>query len=478
MRTHRIVLTLIAAAALAAGSAGVSLAQKNGVNRTPGALARVPPARDGADWHHGGFRGSGWGIPGIIVGIPGTITPADPAIDDATFVSRQRQRSAHRRTRGVPPIGERRYVPDEVVLELANTVSERQVEALQRRHRLARIESQRSTLSGTTLFRWRILDNRPVPAVVRALERDTMVVSAQPNYLFALQAEAGSPAEGDPAQYALAKLHVPQAHATARGSGVRVAIIDSQVDAHNPELSGSIVATFDALPAPATSHAHGTAIAGVIAAHGRLMGVAPEARLLAAHAFDPQADGARATTFSILKSLDWAVDNGARIINMSFAGPFDPAIHHNLAVAHKKGIVLIAAAGNAGATSPPLFPASDPDVIAVTATDSNDRLFERANRGSHVAIAAPGVDILVPTPGGYEVASGTSYAAAEVSGIAALMLERDPALTPDRVRRALETSAVDLGPKGRDPMFGYGLADADAALRVGASPIAANAAWR
>jgi len=478
MRANRMVIMLVAAAALAAGSAGVSLAQKNGINRAPGDFSRMPPARGGTDWHHGGIRGPGWGVPGIIVGVPGMVAPDDSLVDDAIVVPPKRQRSAHRRTRGTPPAGERRFVADEVVIELANTVSERQIGALQRRHRLVRIESQAFSLSGTKLFRWRIPDNRPVAAVVRALERDTMVRSAQPNYLFALQTDAERPREGDPAQYALAKLHVPQAHATAKGSGVRVAIIDSQVDIHHPELSGSIVATFDALPTPAEPHRHGTAIAGLIAAHGRLMGVAPEARLLAAHAFDPQADGAQATTFSILKSLDWAVDNGARIINMSFAGPFDPAMHRSLAAAHKKGIALIAAAGNGGASSPPLFPAADPDVIAVTATDTDDRLFERANRGPHIALAAPGVDILVPIPQGYEVASGTSYAAAEVSGIAALMLERDPTLTPARLRRLLQASATDLGPKGRDPLFGFGLADADAALRAETPPIAANGAPR
>src|SRR5262249_13684272 len=138
-----------------------------------------------------------------------------------------------------------------------------------------------------------------------------------------------------------------------------------------------------------------------------------------------------------------------------------PALIRALAAAHQKKVLLIAAAGNAGPRSPPLWPAADPNVIAVTATDSEDRLYPMANRGAHVAIAAPGVDILIAVPGGqYGMKSGTSFAAAYVSGIAALMLERKQEMTPDALKKALLATARDLGPRGRDEQFGAGLADA------------------
>ena len=146
---------------------------------------------------------------------------------------------------------------------------------------------------------------------------------------------------------------------------------------------------------------------------------------------------------------------------MSFAGPRDPSLARALKAAYDKGIVLIAAAGNAGPKSPPLFPGADPYVIAVTATDINDKLFTGANRGKYISVAAPGVDILVPAPEGeYQITTGTSVAAAEVSGIVALLLERNPKLTPADIRRILTASAKRpwgtalSEPTRRDPLSG------------------------
>ena len=192
------------------------------------------------------------------------------------------------------------------------------------------------------------------------------------------------------------------------------------------------------------------------------MGVAPGARILAVRALGDT----RGTGFNILKGLEWAVARGAHVINMSFAGPHDPLLQRALAGAHRRGIVLVAAVGNAGPNSPPLYPADDPNVIAVTATDEDDKLFPASNRGRHIAIAAPGVDIELLAPdGGYRFASGTSLAAAHVSGIVALILERKPGLSPNAVRHILRSTARELGPAGLDD-FGAGLADALQAITV------------
>ena len=193
------------------------------------------------------------------------------------------------------------------------------------------------------------------------------------------------------------------------------------------------------------------------------------------HAFSTSAATAESTTFNILKGINWSVQESVRIINMSFAGPRDPSLERALKATYDKGIVLIAAAGNAGPKSRPLFPGADPYVIAVTATDVNDKLFTGANRGKYISVAAPGVDILVPAPEGeYQMTTGTSVAAAEVSGIVALLLERNPKLTPADIRRILTASAKRLAPGERDNNFGSGLIDPLKALQLADPHIAAS----
>jgi subtilisin family serine protease len=228
-----------------------------------------------------------------------------------------------------------------------------------------------------------------------------------------------------------------------------------------------LAARFDAVKSPDQPHRHGTAMAGAIAAHGKILGIAPAARILAARAFDPTAVGASSTTTRLLDSLQWASDSGARIINMSFAGPSDPRLHEMIAAARRKGATLIAAAGNEGPSAAPAYPAAYPEVVAVTATDVDDHAFRQSNRGRYLAVAAPGVDIFVAAPNaGYDMTSGTSVAAAHVSGIAALLLERYPGLTPDALQAILLRTAKDLGTPGRDEEFGAGLVNAYDALNA------------
>jgi Subtilase family len=347
---------------------------------------------------------------------------------------------------GVPPPNERRFVRNEVMIEIAGTLSSEIIAALTRRHRLERIEAFPHRLTGTMSIRWRIPDRRSVPAVIRALEADVDVISAQPNYVFSLAKEPQTTgrATADPAEYAPIKLRLPQAHDLANGDKVLVAVIDSGIDTRHPDLIGAFAGEFDALGRGSTVDLHGTAVAGVIGAHGRLHGAAPGARLLAVRVFSGTQDS---TTFSIVAGLNWAVGQGARVINMSFTGPPDPALARSLAAAHDKGVILVAAAGNRGPASAPLFPAADPHVIAVTAIDNNDVVPAFANRGPHIGLAAPGVDLLLLAPNGsLHVSSGTSFAAPYVAGIVALMIQQRPELTAEAVRKALLATARRLEP--------------------------------
>ncbi len=370
----------------------------------------------------------------------------------------------------------RNYVPKELILEITGNPTDAQIEALARKHRLTRVESQDFPLIGSRMFRWRINDSRSVETVARQVIAGGGVKTANPNFRFALQQTVNPLA--DASQYAIVKLRLTEAHTLSRGADVMIAVIDSGIDPTHPELAGAIAGSFDPLGGTTAFHSHGTGIAGAIAAHDRLMGSAPAARILAVRAFGNAETGAESTSFVILKGLEFAAARGARIINMSFAGPRDALIERSLAALNERGIVLVAASGNAGPKSPPLYPAADRNVIAVSATDASDKLFPASNRGKHIAIAAPGADVLLPSVDGkYQVASGTSFAAAYVSGLAALMIERNPALKPSEVRDVLTRTAQDLGPPGRDDQFGAGKADAFGAVSA-ASATLANASNR
>jgi subtilisin family serine protease len=311
---------------------------------------------------------------------------------------------------------------------------------------LTLLETQTFRLTGRTLQRWRIDGNassRATLGMVRA--RVSRVSFGQGNLLYGLTA----PAPDSSAQYVVSKPHLLEAHRITGGDDVLVAVIDSKIDTKHPDLAGVIADEYDALGGTGSAHAHGTGMAGAIAAHSRLLGVAPKMKLLAVRAFAGVGEGAQGTTFNILKGLDWAAARNARIVNMSFASPPDPLVREMVSKANAHGIVLIAAVGNAGPNSPPLYPAADAGVIAVTATDANDKLLPVANRGAHVAVAAPGVRVLVPgTDGGYVLTTGTSVAAAHASGVAALLLARKVSLKPADVRRLLIGSAQKInGPK-------------------------------
>jgi subtilisin family serine protease len=364
-----------------------------------------------------------------------------------------------------PPAGETRFRPSETVVEFSPRTPSAVIEAIRVRHRLVEVESTQLALLVDTLRLWRAPDGRAAPALVRELGAEPQVANVQPNYAYSLQDDAGATRPISSAQYALSKMRVDAARSLATGDKVLVAVIDTGVDDTHPDLQGAIEARIDTIGGTASALGHGTSIAGAIGARGTVEGVAPKVRILAARAFESTPSGPQGTTLSILKGVDWAVQARARIINMSFAGPQDPDVRRILAAAADRGVALIAAAGNSGPRSPPLYPAADPRVLAVTAIDADDRLFENANRGAYISLAAPGVDVLLPTPnGGYDLQTGTSIAAALVSGVAALLLERNPALKPDALKKALTSTAKPLAAPGHETDFGAGLVDALQAL--------------
>lgn len=315
------------------------------------------------------------------------------------------------------------------------------------------------------IVRLRLRQGQSLEALLAAISADPDVELAQPNYDYTVSKKAALP-KGAP-QYAGETIRLEEAHRLARGQGVMIAVIDTGIDDAHPELLGAVAGKFDAVGrGPARPEPHGTEIAGILAARAELTGVAPESKLLSVRAFSGgKKTPAQSTSLQLLKGIDWACEAGARVMNMSFTGPQDPLLERMIKAAAEKGVIVVAAAGNDGPKAPPVFPAAYADVIAVTATDEKDKLYGKANRGDYVFIAAPGVDIVAPgLNGGYGISSGTSMAAAHVSGVVALLMERDGKLNASDVREILASSARQPGERLAKGAVGAGILDAAGAL--------------
>jgi subtilisin family serine protease len=295
-----------------------------------------------------------------------------------------------------------------------------------------------------------------IERVIRRLAADPRVESAQPVQRFEVLA-AAAPA-GDPyghLQHATAVLRAGAAHRWSTGRGVRVAVIDTGVDVTHPDLAERIVeaANFvDRGGRTFTRDVHGTAIAGVLAAVAGngigIAGVAPEADLLVLKACVPRGAAtleAICDSYSLAQAVDAAIVFGVRVINLSLSGPEDALLSRLLAHGLDGGITVVAAADprrdDLG------FPASLAGVIAVRAEESALEQTVNARRATipgeppSDVLTAPGTDVLTTVPGGgYDFLSGNSLAAAQVTGVVALLLERAPGLTPAEVAERLRSS--------------------------------------
>ncbi len=279
-----------------------------------------------------------------------------------------------------------------------------------------------------------------VSQMLSRLRQDRRVESAQPLQSFATQtATYNDPYEK--LQRSLSTMNIEAAHRWSRGGGIHVAIVDTGMDLAHPDLAGRIVEKRDFVDddwAAFTADRHGTAVAGVIAANANnalgIVGVAPEALLHAYKACWQKSAGSSAAdcnSFTLAKAMSAAIDAHVSILNLSLAGPPDLLLTRLVQQARQHGIVVV---GATPADLPAGFPGDVDGVISVAATE---RATDRAR------LLAPGAEVLTLTPGNhYDFASGSSMAAANVTGVVALLLARNRGATAADVMQVLASTST------------------------------------
>jgi subtilisin family serine protease len=315
--------------------------------------------------------------------------------------------------------------------ELARSARQHLARKIAARYGLTLVDEWPMPMIGYDCFVMAVPTGRSTTDAAKQVSSDGDVAWSQPVALYAAQGSGAS--HNDPlfaAEPAARLWRLADLHRLATGRGVRIAVVDSGIQANHPDLSGQLLVNRNFVAGGSSApEAHGTGVAGIIAAKADngigIAGVAPGARLLGLRACWQQQPGAGGTvcdSFSLAKALYFAVQQKADVINLSLAGPEDRLLHEILATALAGGTTVVTAydlkrpAGG--------FPASVPGVIAVSDVSL------AATRGR--AYTAPGKDVPTTEPGGrWFVVSGSSYAAAHVSGLVALMrqLHRSASLT-------------------------------------------------
>jgi thermitase len=313
---------------------------------------------------------------------------------------------------------------------------------------------------------------RAQPEVIFAERNRVVRLAAKPNDSFIAD------------QYALKRIRAfagwgDYGHRWRRTGGARLAIIDSGIDQFHPEFENRVshcrswlTGTGLGLPTCQDTQFHGTHVAGIAAATAGnregIAGIAFDSRILALQAFN---SSGLALTADIAAAIVFAARNGAQVANYSFSAP-EPSQTEQAAVryAAARKVVQVAAAGNGGEATATAdravqYPGAYSQVIAVSATNQNDRLAAYSSRGRQVEVAAPGTAILSTLPGSlvYGALDGTSMAAPHVAGLAALL--REQGFTAAETRRRIRNTADDLGPDGRDWKYGHGRINLARAVR-------------
>lgn len=309
-----------------------------------------------------------------------------------------------------------------------------------------------------------------ISTFMEKLGAEADVEFAEPDYPIELAYTPNDPSFSGQ-QYHHQRIETAAAWNQTRGSAkVTVAVIDDGMDVMHPELVKQFVAPYDAVKKKAGAISpglHGTHVAGLIA--GSVdnkkwgAGVAPRTKIMPIDVFDDRGLG---YTSDLIHGIEHAISANVDIINMSLGSYYySEALNQVIQKAHKRGIVIVAAAGNDG-TRKDYYPSSLTSVISVGAVTKTDTSSLFSNKGPHIDLTAPGTDVYSTLPDNrFGPLSGTSMAAPIVSGVAALIKANQPSLSNKQIEKRLFSSADDLGKKGRDDVYGHGRVNAKKALK-------------
>jgi type VII secretion-associated serine protease mycosin len=284
-------------------------------------------------------------------------------------------------------------------------------------------------------------------------------------------------------QWHLKTLHVAEAWTYANGAGVTVAVIDSGVDADHVDLQGQVLPGLDLVDAKGDADTdlvgHGTTVSAIIAGKDDdkgVVGIAPQARILPVRVLDQE--NRYDDAMIVAKGVRWAVDKGARVINLSLGGSgSSAALAAALDYAFAKDVVVVACTGNASASSSTgvWYPAREPGVLAVAGMErAGDVLWSGSITGKETVVTAPATQLFGARPSGYWRVQGTSFAAPMVSATAALLRSRWPDMPAGEVVNRILKTAKDRGAAGRDSKYGYGMIDPVGALTAELPTVAIN----
>jgi serine protease len=286
-------------------------------------------------------------------------------------------------------------------------------------------------------------------------------------------------------QWHIKTLNLAGAWAYSTGGGVTVAVIDSGVDATHKDLQGQVLPGLDLVDSDGDGDTdlvgHGTTVSAIIAGrnddNAGVVGVAPKAKILPVRVLDRE--NRYDDALIVAKGVRWAVDHGARVINLSLGGNgSSPALAAALDYAFAKDVVVVACTGNASASassSGVWYPAREPGVIAVAGMEKDgDVLWTGSITGKETVVTAPATQLVGARPGGYWRVQGTSFAAPMVSGTAALIRSRWPTMSAAEVVNRIIKTAKDRGTTGRDAQYGYGMVNPTGALTTEVSSVLRN----